>query len=278
MKQLAWANIIWDRRAMMNKALKSFKDAGKYDAAICEWEACPIASQTWDNLKVLMCMYSKTNCQDSVSARATGHVSVNNVMEDYAAATEELIENLTEHHSKQLEALIAANNNNMAKLLAVLGKMALAATAAAASLATSKAEQAAARCKAWLQKCKNAKECKNCNKFHPACTDNQCWELESNAAKHPANWTSSKSARRCAGLLVNTETLAKSKVTSNCSYFAFVNYWAPLNENNDEDELTLAIAVSPAHHTQLEEEFQHNFQQWLHQRCGVKIQHQHRTS
>jgi hypothetical protein len=57
-----------------------------------------------------------------------------------------------------------------------------------------------------------------------------------------------------------------------------VNYWAPLNENNDEDELTLAIAVSSAHHTQLEEEFQHNFQQWLHQRCGVKIQHRHMTS
>jgi len=180
---------------MMNKALKSFKDAGKYDAAICEWEACSITSQTWDNLKVLMCTeYLKANCQDSVSARATGHTSANNVMEDYAAAMEELVENLTKRHSKQLEALIAANNNNMAKLLAVLGKTAPAATPAAASLVTSKAEQAAAKRKAWLQKCKNAKECKNCNKFHPARTDNQCWELESNAAKQPANWTSSKSA------------------------------------------------------------------------------------
>jgi hypothetical protein len=112
MKQLAWANIIWDRRAMMNKALKSFKDAGKYDAAIREWEARPIASQTWDNLKVLMCTeYSKANCQDTVSARATGHASANNVMEDYAAATEELVKNLTKCHSKQLEALIATNND-----------------------------------------------------------------------------------------------------------------------------------------------------------------------
>jgi hypothetical protein len=160
---------------MMNKALKKFKDAGKYDAAIHEWEAHPIASQTWDNLKVLMCTeYSKANCQDSVSARATGHTSANNIMEDYAAATEELIENLTKRDSKQLEALIAANNNNMAKLLAILGKTAPAATPAAASLVTSKAEQAAAKRKAWLQKCKNAKECKKCKKFHPARTDNQC--------------------------------------------------------------------------------------------------------
>jgi hypothetical protein len=195
MKQLAWANIIWDQCAMMNKALKSFKDAGKYDAAIREWEVYPISSQTWDNLKVLMCTeYLKANCQDSVSARATGHASANNVMEDHAAASEELVENLAKCHSKQLEALIAANNNNMAKFLAVLGKTAPAATPVAASLATSKAEHAAAKRNAWLQKCKNAKECKNCNKFHPACTDNQCWELEANAAKHHANWTSSKLA------------------------------------------------------------------------------------
>jgi hypothetical protein len=39
MKQLAKANINWDRRAMMNKALKSFKDAGSYKPAIREREA-----------------------------------------------------------------------------------------------------------------------------------------------------------------------------------------------------------------------------------------------
>jgi hypothetical protein len=39
MKQLAKANITWDWRAMMNKALKSFKDAGDYEPAICKWEA-----------------------------------------------------------------------------------------------------------------------------------------------------------------------------------------------------------------------------------------------
>ncbi len=57
-----------------------------------------------------------------------------------------------------------------------------------------------------------------------------------------------------------------------------MNYWAPLNETDDEDKLTLAIAKTPAHHTQVEKEFQHNFRQWLHRRCGVKIQHRHRTS
>jgi hypothetical protein len=36
MKQLAKANITWDWWAMINKALKSFKDAGDYKPAINE--------------------------------------------------------------------------------------------------------------------------------------------------------------------------------------------------------------------------------------------------
>jgi hypothetical protein len=43
-------------------------------------------------------------------------------MEEYAAATEELVENLTERHTKQLETLIKANNDNMAKLMDMLSK------------------------------------------------------------------------------------------------------------------------------------------------------------
>ncbi len=73
MKQLAKANINWDRQAMMNKALKYFKDAGSYKPAIREWEAQPVATQTWDNLKILVCMeYAKAHRQDGISARATG--------------------------------------------------------------------------------------------------------------------------------------------------------------------------------------------------------------
>jgi hypothetical protein len=40
---------------MMVKALKYFKDAGNFDPAICEWEAQPIAVQTYANLKAVMC-------------------------------------------------------------------------------------------------------------------------------------------------------------------------------------------------------------------------------
>jgi len=51
---LACANIQIVKQAMMVKASKSFKDAGDFDAAICEWEARPVATQ-YANLKVVMC-------------------------------------------------------------------------------------------------------------------------------------------------------------------------------------------------------------------------------
>jgi hypothetical protein len=195
MKQLAKANINWNRRAMMNKALKSFKDAGSYEPAIREWEAQPVATQTWDNLKILMCTeYLKAHCQDGVSARATGYASAHNVMEEYAAATEELVENLTERHTKQLETLIKANNDNLAKLMDVLSKAKPMATPAAAILGKTKAKRDAKKHKAWVEKCRNATKCKRCDKFHPNRTKAQCWELKENAAKRPANWKSAKSS------------------------------------------------------------------------------------
>jgi hypothetical protein len=84
----------------------------------------------------------------------------------------------------------------MTKLVELLSKALSAATAtpAATLTANSKSERAAARQKAWIEKCKNATKCKHCNKIHPNCTKSQCWELKANAAKRPANWKSAKSS------------------------------------------------------------------------------------
>ncbi len=195
MKQLANANINRDWRAVMNKALKSFKDAGSYKPTIREWEAQPVATQTWDNLKNLMCTEcTKAHCQDGISARATGYASAHNVMEKYAAATEEFVENLTKEHTKQLEALIKANNDNMAKLMDMLSKAKTMAMPSAATLGKTKAECDAEKYKAWVERCRNATKCKHCNKFHPNRIKAQCWELKENAAKWPANWKSAKSS------------------------------------------------------------------------------------
>ncbi len=153
------------------------------------------ATQTWDNLKILMCTeYPKAHRQDGISARATGYASAHNVMEDNAAATEELVENLTKRHTKQLEALIKANNDNMAKLMDMLSKTKMTAMPSAATSGKTKAKRDAEKYKAWVERRRNATKLKHCNKFHPNHTKAQCWELKENAAKRPANWKSAKSS------------------------------------------------------------------------------------
>ncbi len=38
-----------------------------------------------------------------------------------------------------------------------------------------------------------APTCKHCNKKHPSKAEDECWELEKDAAARPANWMSNKS-------------------------------------------------------------------------------------
>ena len=185
-RQLARANVQIDERAMLAKALKSFKDAGDFDASIREWEARPAITQTYANFKVVMCSeYSKLNRQDATTARATGHASANNVVEQMAKATEELVAELTERHSKQVESIIKSNSEAMEKLT----KAILANKPAAASSASTKAAKAAA----WAEKKRTATTCPHCNRKHPNRTHDQCWELPANTAKRPADWKSTKS-------------------------------------------------------------------------------------
>jgi hypothetical protein len=118
---LAHANIQIDKQAMMVKALKSFKDAGDFDAAIRKWEARSVATQTYANLKVVMCVeFLKLNRQDSTTARTIGHSSANNVMEEMTQATTELVAELTKHHTQEIKFLIKRNNDAMEKLIAAI--------------------------------------------------------------------------------------------------------------------------------------------------------------
>ena len=185
-RQLARANVQIDERAMLAKALKSFKDAGDFDASIREWEARPVIAQTYANFKVVMCAeFSKLNRQDATTARATGHASANNVVEQMAKATEELVAKLTERHSKQVESIIKSNSEAMEKLTAAI----LANKPAATTVTASKSAKAAA----WAEKKRIATICPHCNRKHPNRTSDQCWELPANAAKRPADWKSTKS-------------------------------------------------------------------------------------
>ncbi len=175
---------------MMVMALKSFKDAGNFNAAICKWEARPVAMQTYPNLKVFVCAdFSKLNQQDATTARMTGHASMNNVVEEMAQATEELLAELTKRYTKQVELLIKSNSEAIKKLAAAILAQKPAATGTAAGKHTSKAAKVAA----WAEKKRTATTCPHCNLKHPNCTHDQCWVLPANAAKRPADWTSAKS-------------------------------------------------------------------------------------
>ncbi len=185
-RQLTHANIQIDQRAMMVKALKSFKDAGDFDAAIQAWEARPVVLQMYKNLKVVMCAkYSKLNPQDTVSARATRHASANTV-EEFAQAMEELITELTEQHAKQIEALIKANSKTMAKLTAAVNenKTPAAATPVAAIRPPTAVQSTKTQRRA--KKCRNATTCPHCSRIHPNRTHDQCWHLKKNASKRLA--------------------------------------------------------------------------------------------
>ncbi len=177
-KQLLRANIQVDERAMMAKALKSFKDAGDFDPAIREWEVRPAAAQTYANLKTLMnTEFTKLNRQDATTARATGHASVNNVVEEVAQAAEELMAELTERQGKQVESSMKSITEALEKLTG------------AAAAGNNKAAKAAA----WAEKKRTATVCPHCDRKHPNRTHEQCWELPANASKRPADWKSVKS-------------------------------------------------------------------------------------
>lgn len=188
-KQLARANVNIDERALMLKALKSFKDAGDYDAPIREWETKPSAMQTYSELKNMMNReYSKANRHDNISARATGFASANAIRE-HTKATEELVAELTERHARQIETIIQANNEAMQKLTAAILNNKI----ADASVTRNGAENQSKKAQLWAEKRRNATTCPHCKRIHPNRTHDQCWELDKNAAKRPANWTSSVS-------------------------------------------------------------------------------------
>jgi hypothetical protein len=103
-KQLERVNIQSDCMACMNIALARFRKCGEFNPAVPEWEARPVAIQTWANLKVMMATeYARAKRQETTMAAAAGYGSVNAMMDDYVMVTEELVANLTNQQNKQMD-------------------------------------------------------------------------------------------------------------------------------------------------------------------------------
>ena len=108
MKGLQRNGINSDLNERRDIALFQLKATGEFDPAVREWEAKPAVQKTWANIKTFISSeYSKENKQNKLSAK---HFKANAIQEQ-AEATEELIANLTEAHTRQMETLVKTTSD-----------------------------------------------------------------------------------------------------------------------------------------------------------------------
>ena len=186
MQQLTRAGITSDLKERTDMALYYLKSTGEYDAAVREWEAKPVATRTWANIKIFMSAeYAKENKQNKQTAKQMKA----NAIEEQAEATEELIANLTEAHTRQIEALIKANTEAMKEMMSLVKDKTITPTNPTNQTSEEKKKKREEKQKKFL----NAPICKHCGKKHPSKKEDECWELDKNAASRPASWKPTKS-------------------------------------------------------------------------------------
>ena len=186
MQQLTRAGITSDLKERTDMALYYLKSTGEYDAAVREWETKPVATRTWANIKIFMSAeYAKENKQNKQTAKKMKA----NAIEEQAEATEELIANLTEAHTCQIEALIKANTEAMKEMMSLVKDKTITPTNPTNQTSEEKKKKREEKQKKFL----NAPICKHCGKKHPSKKEDECWELDKNAASRPASWKPTKS-------------------------------------------------------------------------------------
>jgi hypothetical protein len=78
-------------------ALYYLKATGEYDPAVREWENKATVDKTWPNIKIFISNeYAKENKQTKISVKQFKA----NLIKEQAEITEELINNLTQAHTK----------------------------------------------------------------------------------------------------------------------------------------------------------------------------------
>jgi hypothetical protein len=179
-KGLARNGITSDLNERRDIALFQLKATGEFDPAVHEWEAEPATQKTWANISA---EYAKENKQNKLSAK---HFKANAIQEQ-AEATEELIANLTEAHTRQMETLVKTMTEAMKEMMLLLKE---------SKTPTNKAtdEEKKKKRNEKKKKYNDAPVCKNCRKKHPSKAEDECWELEKNKNSCPSTWKSVKSS------------------------------------------------------------------------------------
>jgi len=182
-KALRRNGITLDLNERRDIALFQLKATGEFDPSVREWEAKPAAEKTWANIKTFITAeYAKENKQNKLSAKQFKA----NAMVEQAEATEELIANLTEAHTRQMETLVKTTTEAMKEMMLLLKDSKTPATKATD-------EEKKRRRDEKRKKYNDAPVCKNCGKKHPSKAEDECWELENNKDSRPSTWKSSKS-------------------------------------------------------------------------------------
>ena len=95
-------------------ALFYLKATGEYNPAVREWENKTAANKTWAIIKVFISNeFAKENKQTKVTAKQFKA----NLIEEQAEFTEELINNLMQAHTKQIEILVKSNMEAMKEMI-----------------------------------------------------------------------------------------------------------------------------------------------------------------
>jgi hypothetical protein len=174
-----------ERRDM---ALFYLKATGEFDAAVREWEAKPEADKTWTNIKSFISTeYTKENKQNKLMAKQFKA----NAMEEQAKATEELINALTENHTRQMEALIRSTTEAMKEMMTLVKS-----DNKNPTNANNRTNEKKTKWQEKQNKYKDAPVCKHCNRKHPNQQESECWpgwELKSKAKSRPTWWRPNKS-------------------------------------------------------------------------------------
>ena len=100
---------------------------------------------------------------------------------------EELIANLTENHTRQMETLIKSTTEAMKEMMSLIKN----------DQKTTNQQSNNDRKKKREERQKQYNEapiCKHCGKKHPSKKEDECWELEKNKDSRPSNWKSTKSS------------------------------------------------------------------------------------
>jgi hypothetical protein len=190
-KGLTRAGIVSDLNKRRDMALYYLKASGEFDAAVRKWEQKPSESNTWTNIKSFIAMeYARENKQNKLTAKQYKA----NTMEEQAEATEELIANLTESHTRQMETLIKNTTEAIKEMMALVKSENKPSENKPPTNNNDMSEgQRKKRTKERRKMYNNTPICKNCNRKHPAKKEEECWELEANAASRPSYWKSPKS-------------------------------------------------------------------------------------